>query len=136
MEQCVADLHNPMLRLTGAAQKNGEIIGFLASMANGIGFEPMIEYLCVDEKMRGQGVGTNLIAHFENVMFPTADNLYMFVSDINPGAIRLYVRLGYHQVAALPNFNLVGQTEFLHRKFRRPRQEARMYEQQGKIKGK
>ena len=44
----------------------------------------------------------------------------MFVSDINPGAIRLYNRLGYSQVGAWPNFNLEGQTEFLLRKSRRP----------------
>jgi hypothetical protein len=61
-----------------------------------------------------------LISFFEDVLFPDADNLYMFVSDINPNAIRLYTRLGYNQVAALPNFNLESQTEFLHRKSRRP----------------
>ncbi len=68
-------------------------------------------------------VGTRLIKHVEEVLFPNAANLYLFVSDINPKAIDLYVRLGYSQVGALPNFNLVGQTEFLHRKSRRPKQQ-------------
>lgn len=124
-EQCEKDLRNPMLRLD-AAVDGDTIVGFLASMEHGIGFEPMIEYLCVDADWRNKGVGTQLISHFENTLFPNADNLYMFVSDINPNAIRLYVRLGYQQIAALPNFNLVSQTEFLHRKFRRPKQEANM----------
>lgn len=82
--------------------------------------------LCVDSQHRSQGVGSRLIEHFEEVLFPAADNLYLFVSDINPDAIRLYVRLGYLQVGALPNFNLEMQTEFLHRKTRRPRQAAYM----------
>ena len=123
-EQCEADLANPSLCVYGAVSDDGTILGFLASMAHGIGFEPMIEYLCVDEQFRGSGIGTRLIWHFEDTLFPDADNLYLFVSDINPAAINLYIRLGYLQVGALTNFNLVAQTEFLHRKSRRPRQAA------------
>lgn len=124
-EQCLNDLNDPALEIFGAITGAHEVIGFLASMANGIGFEPMIEYLCVRDDFRGRGVGTRLIRHFEEVLFPNADNLYLFVSDINPKAIDLYVRLGYLQVGALPNFNLVGQTEFLHRKSRRPKQQRK-----------
>jgi ribosomal protein S18 acetylase RimI-like enzyme len=119
-QQCAASLQQPALRLHGAVSAKGEILGFLASLAAGIGFEPMIEYLCVQEQFRGRGIGTNLVGFFEEELFPEADNLYLFVSDINPQAIRLYVRLGYLPVGALPNFNLEGQTEFLHRKSRRP----------------
>lgn len=126
-EQCEEDLHRHELVVHGAVadsavDEKGRILGFLASMKYGIGLEPMVEYLCIDEEFRGQGIGTALIAHFESELFPDADNLYLFVSDINPNAIRLYVRLGYQQIGALPNFNLEGQTEFLHRKSRRPRQ--------------
>ncbi len=122
--QCFKDLNNPLLDVHAALNQEHDIVGFLAAMETGIGFEPMIEYLCVREDFRGCGVGTRLIGHFENVLFPTADNLYLFVSDINPKAIDLYVRLGYLQVGALPNFNLLGQTEFLHRKSRRPKQQV------------
>ena len=121
-DQCFRDLNNPQLEIFGAVTDRRDAVGFLASMANGIGFEPMIEYLCVREDFRGRGIATKLIKHFEEFLFPNADNLYLFVSDINPRAIELYVRLGYLQIGALPNFNLVGQTEFLHRKSRRPRQ--------------
>lgn len=123
-EQCEADLANESLAVHGAIAEDGAILGFLASMAQGIDFEPMVEYLCVDEAARNCGVGTRLIQHFEEVLFPEADNLYLFVSDINPHAIRLYIRLGYLQVGAFTNFNLEAQTEFLHRKTRRSRQEA------------
>lgn len=118
--QCVNSLSSHQLQINVAFDDEGKPLGFMASMEHGIGFEPMIEYLCVDERFRGQGIGTHLIEHFENELFPEADNLYMFVSDINPGAIRLYNRLGYGQVGAWPNFNLEGQTEFLLRKSRRP----------------
>ena len=125
-DQCLKDLSDPLLVVYGALNHERAIVGFLAAMKNGIGFEPMIEYLCVREDVRGCGIGTRLINHFESVLFPTADNLYLFVSDINPKAMALYVRLGYLQVGALPNFNLVGQTEFLHRKSRRPKQQERV----------
>lgn len=119
--QCEEDLARPEMRVHGAVS-DGRILGFLASLSNGIGFEPMIEYLCVRDEYRNLGLGTKLISFFENMLFPEADNLYLFVSDINPDAIRLYVRLGYAQVGALPNFNLPMQTEFLYRKSRRGRQ--------------
>jgi ribosomal protein S18 acetylase RimI-like enzyme len=124
-DQCFKDLTNPLLDIFGAMNEQRDVLGFLAAMSNGIGFEPMIEYLCVHEDFRGCGVGTKLISHFETILFPAADNLYLFVSDINPKAIELYIRLGYLPIGALPNFNLVGQTEFLHRKSRRPKQQAR-----------
>jgi ribosomal protein S18 acetylase RimI-like enzyme len=125
-EQCEEDLLRPEMRVHGAVDSDGAILGFLASLAHGIGFEPMIEYLCVDPRLRSKGIGTGLIEHFEQTLFPDADNLYLFVSDINPDAIRLYVRLGYLQVGAFPNYNLAMQTEFLHRKTRRPRQASRV----------
>jgi ribosomal protein S18 acetylase RimI-like enzyme len=121
-EQCAADLGHSALDVYAAISGDGTLVGFCATLATGIGFEPMLEYLCVDAQFRNNGVGTKLIRYFEEELFPDADNLYLFVADINPDAMRLYVRLGYLQVGALPNFNLPGQTEFLHRKTRRPRQ--------------
>jgi len=123
-EQCENDLAHPMLSVHGAVADEGTILGFIASMAHGIGFEPMIEYLCVGERFRGTGIGTTLIEYFEDTLFPDADNLYLFVSDINPQAMKLYRRSGYVQVGELPDFNLENQTEFLYRKTRRPRQAA------------
>lgn len=122
VEQCQAHLAHPAIEVYGAIGTNSEIEGFVASMALGIGFEPLLEYICVREQSRGRGVGTFLIDFFEKALFPLADNLYLFVSDINPNAARLYRRLGYYQVGALPDYNLPMQTEFLFRKTRRPRQ--------------
>lgn len=123
-QQCEAELSRAEICVYGAIGYNGEILGFLASLAHGIGFEPMIEYLCVDARFRDRKIGTRLIEFFEEELFPSSDNMYLFVSDINPDAMRLYVQLGYAQVGAFPNFNLETQTEFLFRKTRRPRQAA------------
>ena len=69
-EQCKADLANNALEIYAAISADKQIIGFMASMAHGIGFEPMIEYLCVSENVRGKGVGTALIKFFEETLFP------------------------------------------------------------------
>lgn len=124
--QCSTDLASKELEVYAAISPDNQILGFIASMAHGIGFEPMIEYLCVSENLRGKGIGSALINFFEEILFPLADNLYLFVSDINPDAKSLYERLGYQQIGEIPHFNLMNQTEFLLRKSRRPRQISRV----------
>lgn len=119
--QCNALLNSPGIEVHGAIEA-GELIGFVASLAQNFGGEPMIEYVCVREDQRSKGIGSVLIGFFEDELFPNSDNLYMFVSDINPRALALYERLGYRVVGELPDYNLPGQTEFLIRKTRRPRQ--------------
>jgi ribosomal protein S18 acetylase RimI-like enzyme len=76
---------------------------------------------------RNKGIGTKLIKYFELTLYLEAHNLYLFVSDINPNAQRLYLRLGYLPVGAIPNYNLEMQTEFLFRKTRGPKQVGQLY---------
>ena len=120
--QCLENLSSPHLELHVVGGER-DAVAFLATRATGMEGEPLLEYICVAPSHRGQGVGTALMQYFEEVLYPTADNLFLFVSDINPGAIRLYERLGYVRVGELPNYNLIEQTEYLYRKYRRPRQE-------------
>lgn len=117
--ECETSLREEGLRLHGAYDE-GELVGFLASLDHGIGFEPLIEYLCVAAHARDHGIGSALIHFFETKLHASARNLYLFVSDINDNAQRLYLRRGYLPVGALPNFNLTGQTEFLFRRTRGP----------------
>ena len=123
-EQCIEALKQPEIRIDVIANEDG-IIAFLASVKRGVAMEPMIEYLCVRSDLRGEGIGSRMVQFFEEVLNPDADNLYMLVSDINPRAKTLYERLGYVAVGELPNYNLPGQTEFLMRKSRGPRQTRR-----------
>jgi ribosomal protein S18 acetylase RimI-like enzyme len=118
IDSCLAALLEPRVEVVGAYQEN-LLVGFVAMLAQGIEFDPIIVFLAVSTTFQGRGLGTALVAYFED-RFADAANLYMFVSDINPGAQRLYQRLGYLPVGAFPDFNLVGQTEFLYRKTRRP----------------
>ena len=101
----------------------GEIAGFVAVLPKGFAEEPLLEYICIEENYRDQGLGTRLLTFFEQRLFPSADNYYLLVSDINHKAKALYESLGYVQVGALSNYNLVDQTEYVMRKTVRPRQE-------------
>jgi len=123
-QQCEQNLLKDQIQVH-ALVEDGKLLAFMATLEHGIGFEPMIEYLCVDESLRGKGIGTAFIGYFERELFEKEDNLYMFVSDINPRAKALYGRLGYHQVGVWPDYNLKGQTEYLMRKTRGPKQERR-----------
>src|SRR6185503_7404872 len=121
-EQCFENLSDPGLVIHVAAVDNS-IVGFIATRATGVEGEPLLEYICVKPQYRSMGVGTKMIRYVEEKVFPDEDNIYLFVSDINPRAIALYKRVGYEQVGELKNYNLWGQTEYIFRKFRRPRQE-------------
>ena len=123
--QCEESLAHPSIDTHGAFSESGELVGFVAVKAEGIKLSRSSCTSASPSRIGEKGIGTQLISFFEDTLFPDADNLYLFVSDINPDAIRLYTRLGYERVGAFPNFNLVGQTEFLHRKSRRPIQAAR-----------
>jgi ribosomal protein S18 acetylase RimI-like enzyme len=120
-QQCLDALRSKEMSVHGLLSES-KLIAFIATLATGIGFEPLIEFVCVNEDSRSRGIGSALIEFFEEILFPKAKNLYLFVSDINPRALALYERKGYSKVGALPNFNIPGQTEFLMRKTRGPRQ--------------
>ena len=115
--QCEKTLNHIEMNVVGI-MRSGKVIAFLASLATGISFEPLIEYLCVEESERSKGLGKLLIKHFEEQLFPQSKNLYMFVSDINPRAMALYEKMGYVKIGTWDNYNIVGQTEFLMRKTR------------------
>jgi aspartate/methionine/tyrosine aminotransferase/GNAT superfamily N-acetyltransferase len=120
--QCRENLLSASLELH-VADVSGQLAGFVATRAEGIEGEPLLEYICVDSAYRNCGIGTRMLQFVEEELFPRADNLYLFVSDINPRAIALYERAGYVRVGELPDYNLFAQTEYLYRKSRRPRQE-------------
>lgn len=124
-EQCIQDLNHPGIQVHVLDHPQDGIVGFVATMAHGIGFEPIVEYICTVPGSRGKGVGTTLLRFVDQELFREADNLYLFVSDINPDAARLYIRFGFQPIGILPDYNLPGQTEFLYRKTRGPKQVTR-----------
>jgi aspartate/methionine/tyrosine aminotransferase len=126
VQQCTDLLASPALKVWTATHA-GKVIGFAALRPDGIEGEPLLEYVCIDQEYRGNHIGRDLIALIERACAEKRDqNIYLFVSDFNVDAIRLYERLEYSKVGAIPDYNVYGQTEYLYRKvLGKPRQQDR-----------
>ncbi len=79
---------------------------------------PYVHIIAVKKEYRGQGVGQKLLSFFEKIVFEDASKAFLVVSDFNPDAKRLYLRLGYRQVGILPGLYREGVTEYLMMKVR------------------
>jgi ribosomal-protein-alanine N-acetyltransferase len=91
------------------------ITGFLILCMTGalVGY---IQTVCVDPRMRGQGLGSTLLEFAEQRILRVAPNIFMCVSSFNEGARRLYQRLGYKVVGELTDYIVEGHSEILLRK--------------------
>ena len=83
-------------------------------------FTGYIQTVCAALECRGKGVGTALVAFAEERIFRDHRNVFICVSDFNPGAQRLYERLGYRLVGELTDYIVAGHSELLLRKTRGP----------------
>lgn len=101
------------------ALAGGEVAGFLILNMRGA-FVGYIQTVCVAPAFRGRGVGTALVAHAEERAFRESPNVFLCVSSFNPGARRLYERLGYAYVGELTDYLVAGHSELLYRKTRGP----------------
>ena len=79
-----------------------------------------IQTLCVRADCRGQGLGSSLIRWAEERIFRDSPNAFICVSSFNPGARRLYERLGFEPVGVLRGFVVADHDELLLRKTRGP----------------
>ena len=97
------------------AELQGDIAGFIIITMHGpfIGY---IQSICVTERRRGQGIGTQLLLHAEQRIFRDTPNVFLCVSSFNSSAQRLYQRLGYHIVGELADYVVAGHSELLLRK--------------------
>lgn len=83
-------------------------------------FTGYLQSVCVRPELRDKGYGARLIAHAETRIFLDSPNVFICVSTFNPGARRLYERLGYVVVGELNDFLVRGHGEILMRKTRGP----------------
>ncbi len=104
------------------AIENGAVAGFLVLNMAGA-FPGYIQTVCVAPQKRGRGIGTALVRFAEERVFRESPNVFLCVSDFNPGARRLYERLGYAVVGALSDYIVAGHAEILMRKSIGPRAE-------------
>jgi ribosomal protein S18 acetylase RimI-like enzyme len=101
------------------ARRGDALAGLLILNLKGA-FVGYIQTVCAAAESRGQGVGTALVAFAEERIFREHRNVFICVSDFNPGARRLYERLGYRLVGALTDYVVAGHSELLLRKTRGP----------------
>jgi len=97
------------------ATEGDELRGFVIIVMQGalVGY---IRVLCVDPNVRGQGLGSQLLAFAEERIFRESPNVFLFVSDFNTRARELYKRLGYEQLVEVRDYIATGYSEVLMRK--------------------
>ena len=101
------------------AYRGPDLVGLLVLNVKGA-FVGYIQTVCAAPQARGTGVGTALVAFAEERIFREFKNVFICVSDFNPGARRLYERLGYRLVGELVDYVVAGHSELLLRKTRGP----------------
>lgn len=79
---------------------------------------PYLHLIVVKQGLRGQGLGTLLLDHFEQQAFTGASKVFLAVADFNPRAKKLYERQGYVEVGAIPGLYKPGVSEYIMMKAR------------------
>jgi [ribosomal protein S18]-alanine N-acetyltransferase len=97
------------------ADRDACVAGFVVVIMQGA-FVGYIQTVAVREDRRGRGLGSALIDYAEERIFRDQPNVFICVSSFNPGARRLYERLGYHVVGELVDYIIRGHSEILLRK--------------------
>lgn len=101
------------------AHRQGRLAGLLVLNLQGA-FVGYLQTLCVAPEARNQGLGSALVAFAEQRIYREHANVFLCVSSFNPGARRLYERLGYQLVGELTDYLVPGHSELLLRKTRGP----------------
>jgi len=97
-----------------AVDEDGTCLGFIWFVLKGAFHSfPYLHIIAVKAAYRGVGIGTELLRFFEETVFADASKAFLVVADFNPDARRLYERLGYRQVGAVPGLYREGVTESL-----------------------
>lgn len=79
---------------------------------------PYLHIIAVKPDVRGQGIGSQLLDHFEQLAFATASKVFLVVADFNPQAQKLYQQRGYTEVGVIPDLYRPGISEHLMLKVR------------------
>jgi ribosomal protein S18 acetylase RimI-like enzyme len=98
-----------------ASRLASRIAGFAVLVMQGA-FVGYIQSLAVRDDCRGRGIGTALMEFAERRILRDTPNVFICASSFNPGARRLYERLGYRVVGELPDYIVRGHAETLLRK--------------------
>lgn len=113
-ERCLTAVSDPARELY-IARTADEVEGFILLTMKGQ-IPGYITSVCVAASVRGSGLGTQLVAFAEQRIHRESPNVFLCVSSFNPGARRLYERLGYQFIGTLKDFLVEGYDELLFRK--------------------
>jgi len=97
------------------ARREGARCGFLLLHPTGVAGSPYIASIASVAAMRGQGIGSELLAAAER-WFPKATHIFLCVSSFNTRARQLYERRGYTKVGEFPDYVIAGASEILMHK--------------------
>lgn len=113
-EACRALMEDPS-KERYLALANGVTVGLLVLDLRGA-LPGYLQSVCVAPERRGEGIGSALVRFAEARIFRESPNVFLCVSSFNPGARRLYERLGYVLVGELTDYLVAGHSELLFRK--------------------
>ena len=105
-DESIAMLNDPV-REVYVGVVGDEVVGFLILRMDGA-FVGYIQTVGVVSQWRGRGVGTRLIEYAEERIFRETPNVFINASSFNPGAQRLYERLGYEVVGELKAYRMIA----------------------------
>ena len=96
------------------AERDGKVAGFAWVDPRGaFSTAPYLRLIAVDPSIRGEGIGSALLAEFESRTASVGRDWCLLVSDFNTQAQAFYERHGYRRAGALPDFARPGITEIL-----------------------
>jgi len=113
-ETAIAVLTDPVKEVHAIRDVSG-VAGFVVIDMHGL-LRGYVQILCVRADCRGLGVGSALLRWAEERIFRDSPNVFICVSSFNPGARRLYERLGFELVGTLRELLVPGHDELLLRK--------------------
>lgn len=103
------------------ALDDGRIVGYAQfSYRGAFCLSGYIRTLAVDPARHGRGLGRQLLAHVEELIFARGPNVFLLCSARNEPAQAFYRAVGYEQVGRLNAYVLPGEDELLFRKTRGP----------------
>lgn len=107
MDRCEKLLEHPEMELyTNSEREN--IRGFAAVLKCGMGFEPMVMFLCVAKEYQRQGIGGNIMDAVEKA-YP---RVYLTVTSGNP-ALSFWEKRGYRSAGEIQDYEQPGIPEII-----------------------
>ena len=113
-EQCLKAFEGPCKEVY-ILKVEGELAGFVILQICG-SFKGYIQTLCIEHRLRGQGLGKKMLQFCEERILKISPNIFICVSSFNNRALELYQSFGFKLVGELENFVKAGYTELLLRK--------------------